>query len=414
MPLHSNLYAQIKLNTSEIEQSLLNIENKVRSNPLKWNGQFSPQLLSVLIKKYAKPGDILFDPFLGSGTLLFEAGSSCLVAYGTEVNPAAVILSQLYKLINIPKNARQQALIALSALLENYFPLPLMVSTSMDHEPQSVLAALRSNILSEKDEPRLLIVDALIILLNSNWASLTADQVFREFRNLSRLILNFPYSDRELTVLHADARKTPLSNRLVNIVITSPPYINVFNYHQQYRDTAEFLGWNLLEVAKSEMGSNRKHRGNRFLTVIQYCLDMAMVLMELKRVCHPDARVIFVVGKQSAILGTPFYNGEIVAEIAHRVCGFDMLIRQERMFRNRFGENIYEDILHFVPITSHTENILEAARQISKDILKAAYDTAPTNAQKYLAQALEKADLVQPSPIFDGDTTFSWKNHKHD
>lgn len=45
------------------------------------------------------------------------------------------------------------------------------------------------------------------------------------------------------------------------LVLTSPPYINVYNYHQQYRASAEALGWDLLEVAKTEIGSNRKHPG---------------------------------------------------------------------------------------------------------------------------------------------------------
>ncbi len=56
----------------------------------------------------------------------------------------------------------------------------------------------------------------------------------------------------------------------IDFVITSPPYINVFNYHQNYRQSAEILGWDLLKIAKSEIGSNRANRGNRFYTIIQF------------------------------------------------------------------------------------------------------------------------------------------------
>jgi len=46
----------------------------------------------------------------------------------------------------------------------------------------------------------------------------------------------------------------------------------------------EALSWNVLKVAKSEIGSNRKHRSNRFLTVIQFCLDIAQTFNEMVRV----------------------------------------------------------------------------------------------------------------------------------
>jgi hypothetical protein len=129
--------------------------------------------------------------------------------------------------------------------------------------------------------------------------------------------------------------------------VTSPPYINVFNYHQHYRRSVESLGFDLLKVAKSEIGSNRKHRQNRFLTVIQYCLDMAAVLHELHRVCRPQTRLVVVLGRESKVRKTPFYNSEIVARLAVMSCGCNLLTRQERVFQNRFGELIYDEILQF-------------------------------------------------------------------
>ena len=70
-----------------------------------------------------------------------------------------------------------------------------------------------------------------------------------------------------------------INNDSIDFVITSPPYINVFNYHQNYRKSVEATGFNVLEVARSEIGSNRKFRSNRFLTVIQYALDIYQVFV---------------------------------------------------------------------------------------------------------------------------------------
>src|SRR5947208_12976005 len=114
-----------------------------------------------------------------------------------------------------------------------------------------------------------------------------------------------PYTKASLKFFNCDARRLPIQDGLIGLVITSPPYINVFNYHQQYRASVEALGWDLLEVARSEIGSNRKHRGNRFLTVIQYCLDMTDAILELRRVCTDGARIILVVGRESNVRKTP-------------------------------------------------------------------------------------------------------------
>ena len=41
-----------------------------------------------------------------------------------------------------------------------------------------------------------------------------------------------PVSDAPIGMANCDARSLPLPLEEVDIVVTSPPYINVFNYHQ--------------------------------------------------------------------------------------------------------------------------------------------------------------------------------------
>src|SRR5208337_2271056 len=59
-------YESIPLDTNSITQHQLNIDAKERSNLFPWNGQFSPQLIELLLKAYARPDTFVFDPFLGS------------------------------------------------------------------------------------------------------------------------------------------------------------------------------------------------------------------------------------------------------------------------------------------------------------------------------------------------------------
>ena len=203
---------------------------------------------------------------------------------------------------------------------------------------------------------------------------------------------------------NCDARQLPIPDSSVDLVVTSPPYINVFNYHQQYRIPAEALGWDLLTVAKSEIGSNRKHRGNRFLTVIQYCLDITAVLSELSRVCKPSARAIFVVGRESTVRGSRFFNGEIVGRLAAECTSFRLDFRQERAFTNRFGHTIVEDLLHFHCRKTHKHSDLFSvsdARTVAESFLRNAVDEAQGDEVRTdIESAIALLTEVQPSPFF--------------
>ena len=92
-----------KILTESLADSLVNIEDKRRSNLFTWRGQFSPQLIEQLLISYGSKKSVVFDPFLGSGTVLYECGLLGLKAAGCEINPAAVSFSKIYELINEPK-----------------------------------------------------------------------------------------------------------------------------------------------------------------------------------------------------------------------------------------------------------------------------------------------------------------------
>ena len=89
-----------------IEQGLLDIEKKERCNLLAWNGQFSPQLVEVLLEAYAPTHATVLDVFAGSGTVLYECGRRALRGIGAEINPAAFYLASVYTpSICLPMNA---------------------------------------------------------------------------------------------------------------------------------------------------------------------------------------------------------------------------------------------------------------------------------------------------------------------
>lgn len=54
-----------------------------------------PQIARRLLRRYAKPGDLVFDPFCGSGTVLVEARLYGMNSIGIDINPLACLLAEV-------------------------------------------------------------------------------------------------------------------------------------------------------------------------------------------------------------------------------------------------------------------------------------------------------------------------------
>lgn len=63
-------------------------------NLYQYPARFSPMFAKTVIENFSKPGDLILDPFMGSGTTLVEAmvaGRKCL---GTDISPLAVFIAK--------------------------------------------------------------------------------------------------------------------------------------------------------------------------------------------------------------------------------------------------------------------------------------------------------------------------------
>ncbi len=405
-------FAGVPLDRITVAQELLDIDNKQRSNSFPWNGQFSPQLIEILLRTYAPKQGLVLDPFAGSGTVLYEAGSLHLSVFGADINPAAFKMAQIYGLMNQPVAKRKLLTNRLEKALQERLPArePSLFSTTgyaTDGEVKESLLAIRE---STSDGATRSILEALIVLVDF-FQEATDEKVYGTWAKLKARILSLPETDSSVRLVNCDARRLPLQDGEADFAVTSPPYINVFNYHQQYRRSAEALGWDLLAVARSEIGSNRKHRQNRFLTVIQYCLDMADVLRELRRVCKEGSRIIVIVGRESNVRKTRFFNGEIVAALATRCACFSFVTRQERVFQNRFGERIVEDLLHLEVRKSGNADPNES-RTIAREVLEKARKRTPQESLGDLEEAVSLVNEVLGSPLYDLATASSRSSDK--
>lgn len=333
-------YDSIDIDKDLLIQKKLDLTNERNKNIFAYRGQFSPDLIKTLIFKYAEPDAVILDPFAGCGTTIFEAAKLGYSAIGIEINPAGIIMAKSALFHSLNKPDRESIFKRSLELIEN------ITDSQQDSFDKSLVGPLKN-------------VDnrfVKILLWNSyiKYNELKKERCKTNFLVILNkyidTIRSLPYSEKLYAMHHCDARSRILEEDSVDLVITSPPYINVFNYHQYYRGGVENLGFDVLGIAKSEFGSNRKNRQNRFLTVIQYIQDMAHVLENLKYYLKTSGRLIIVVGRQTNVRGVPFRNDQIMGCLG-MLLGYDLILHQERKFKNKFGQMIYEDILHMRPLS---------------------------------------------------------------
>ena len=387
-------FEEIDIDRTEIAQSKLNIENKTRSNLFAWNGQFSPQFVEYLLDQYAYSDCVVIDPFLGSGTTIYECARKGISAFGMELNASAYHIAKVYEFCNIPHSEREQIFQQATVLIEGCdegFDISTIIKAIDDNKGTAL-----GNLLA-----------ALVVLMDVYYNKDYADVVHKKWKKLKETVAAFPYTESSIIAKLGDSKRMEIDDDSADLLITSPPYINVFNYHQKYRGSVELLGYNVLGIAKGEIGSNRKNRGNRLLTVIQYCIDMALSLKEASRVCKSNARMVYVVGRESNVLGYSFCNSKLIYNIATELLGFQFELRQERVFKNRFGQMIYEDILHFSNVKLSEEmteeKIIHGARSIAMRDLDEKLRALPDSEKaSFLADAIAKINTVQKSEAHYG------------
>jgi hypothetical protein len=392
------------MNTELLQQSRLDVKNKSRSNIFNWRGQFTPQFIEYLLDQFAFPDSVVVDPFCGSGTVLLESASKELHSAGFEINPAAYAMARFIALAGLRAEERANLWLKVSKTIARVSScgsnVPLFEpSGDYRHRCRHLLELATELFSAFRDKRSLLLALVIMMRTEDSKCSKLNDAVAKACSSVENDLLNLPFAEAEIEVYLCDARHSYKKyDATVDLMVTSPPYINVFNYHQNYRALLEVLGFNVLKVAESEIGSNRKNRANRFRTVVQYALDMEQCLVSVSKTLKKSGTLILVVGHESNVRGIAFSNSALLKEIALALRCFVLDGERHRVFVNRFGNRIREDILvirnlGLVPCEGSARQIAE--KHLRESLLKAT--GAPMDD---ITDVLENIVLIESSPLF--------------
>lgn len=399
-----------------LTQEKLDVTIKKRSNLFSWRGQFTPEFVEYVLQSFSKTGDYILDPFSGSGTVLLESAKLNLRATGFEINPAAYAMSKFFTFCNLSMTDRIEFAnkfeLKLNPYLANFNGQRVYTENPGYRTAYSNLlrfAETFDNQFTEKSE-RVFFLNMLFQSEKDKALSLR-ESILKSFHYTKGVFLGLPFSDKPISALLNDARHTgdALTNK-IDLILTSPPYINVFNYHQNYRAIIETFNFDILKVAHSEFGSNRKNRGNRFKTVIQYCIDMEQSIRAFWNALKPNGRIVLIVGRESNVRGNPFYNGQMVVEILEHSDAFIDIKILERKFTNKFGDNIKEDIIIATKAGALAKTL--SGRSIALKHLEHCLHASTNGVIADITDAINNIDAVTASPIFDPKSIISNEGHK--
>lgn len=320
--------------------------------------KYIPQLPRAVILDHTNERNTVLDPFCGSGTTLVEACRFGRKSIGIDSNPVATLISRV-KTRALTESEIGEVRRVLTLVLEVKQPAnlpkhPIPAIPRIEHwfQPNVLrelawLKHLALSLSNERAREFVLCIFSSIIVPVSNQESETryaaieknlADgYVLRRFaRKLADSIpriVELADIDRArrnpatvYTMDSTDLGESVLPDKSVDLVVTSPPYPNSYDYYLYHKMRMYWLGYDPREAQASEIGSRHEHSSKKApVEVFEH--RMLPILKNIHRVLKPSKLAYFFVG-DSVISGKQIDMGEVFRRIG-RAAGFGFLAGTE-------------------------------------------------------------------------------------
>lgn len=285
--------------------------------------KFTVDLAAEYIEKYTKPGDVVYDPFVGAGTTLLASSVMGRKSFGTDINHIAILISQ-FKLLKLSGKELNDLSSFINDFEKNYakyieqtelFDYPSINHWFCDNSIR-VLSCIKFKIESLHSEGERIfskLVMSSIINTVSNQESDTryaakekkgltipkiAEVFITRFRRIFELYSEFnkiTRTDGVAALLDSKRCGEILSNDSVDLLLTSPPYVNTYDYYLYHKHRMNWLGYDVKFSMNAEIGSRReysslKHKEEKFND------DLLDIYRACNNVLKAGATIVMVIG----------------------------------------------------------------------------------------------------------------------
>jgi hypothetical protein len=307
-----------------------------------------PETAARLIDALSQPGQMVLDPFCGSGTVLIEARRLGRRGLGYDVNPLSRELTWLKALapsdewLAALSGAAQQAAAHADERRkrkagatqrygdvdrEQFAPHVLLeldglrdgISRTADGELRRalllVLSALLTKVSKRAADSNAEVTEKRVApgFPSRFFVKKTAELVER----LAQYRDSLPDAAPPAVCTLGDARKLPgLARGIVSLVVSSPPYPGVYDYMSHHDDRLRWLGLSSRDFEKLEIGSRRELGGESFGPALaRWERDLGQTLTALNRVLSPNGQAVLLIA-DSTLAGKPLFAERVVEKAA--------------------------------------------------------------------------------------------------
>lgn len=241
-----------------------------------YKGKFHPQMIRALLNIInMQAGELLLDPFVGSGTALLEAQLLNINGIGIDISPLCVLISKV----------KTQSVDFL-ADIKKYQDHHLHKKDLPENLPIEVKNFYRvAEMIAHSDKSRR--NKNFITSYIQNVAKMLAS-VEDYARAKQKLRLELGTSK----VIIGDSRKIALEDESVDGIITSPPYSIALNYITNDAHSLIALGYDLDKIKDYFIGV----RGNGLAKFELYDKDMSKAYSEMFRVLKKGRYCVIIIG----------------------------------------------------------------------------------------------------------------------
>ena len=351
--------------------------------------RMAPGLALDVIAECQSPLRIL-DPMSGSGTVLAVARSKGHHAIGVDLDPLAVLISRVWTTAVDVKAVQDAASIVLeharrmfaSLRTRDAYPKNADSETRQftrywfDDYARRQLASLATAIDRSRDtaiREVLWCAFSRLIISKQSGASLAMDlshsrphrkfrrapaKPFRKFLSAVDRVTtncideNSRPSSPAARVYEGDARHLELKDNSIDLVITSPPYLNAIDYLRCSKFSLVWMGYSVGELRRlrstavgTEVGLDARDdpevqriiadlklqpqlQARQEAMLIRYINDMQRAVAEISRVLVTDGKAVYVVG-ENTVRGT-FIRNALIVEAVASVAGLSCTARRSR------------------------------------------------------------------------------------
>ncbi len=352
-------------NKKEISKKVLSEIDKDKSR-FRWSGQFPSKLIEYLLNEYSEKNTVILDPFCGSGTVLFESAKKELEAFGFDINPAAIEISELVTLCNLDKNSRDVYLKQTEKLIFDL--IERLHKTDKDKKLQEHDFEIIKEFLNEIENKTVLNIFTNVLMRFSIIENkYTISGLLEAFKINKKIINELNFSKKRIEVNKLNSKRLPLKNKSVDLCVTSPPYPGVFDYYKNYKKIMFLRNWKISDINKEEVG--KKNQGSISSNLLKYATDIVEIFWEINRVMKTNGRFILIVNKEVK-LNNKKIESSLFLYLLAVISGFELVEKQERVYKNRNNSESIEEILHFIPKDNYSSKEIKL-----NEVIKYILDT---------------------------------------